>query len=238
MATGRDNGPRLRAGLALVPLLVVSGALFGGVPAGASAGPGVTLLANGRTAVTVASGTSVKLASRASLAPRGAAIWIGQLVNGGFRTRRACSDASSACVFSAVASNAATRAYEAELMVERSGHWVRVAHSRVVTVTWRSSSASQFVGDWLGPYPGSDVACGSSYSEIHFLSDGTYYTTYNTNDCGGFTIYGTYAVQGSNLIVHELRSDCGDCTLGSFTVPYNFVTPNALNINGYTYYRQ
>ena len=94
-------------------------------------------------------------------------------------------------------------------------------------------------GTWLGPYPGSAQSCGSSYSEIHLNGNGTYSTTYESNNCGGLTVYGTYSTQGHTMYVHQQRSDCPTCTQSmSYSVTFSFIDANSLNINGYIYHRQ
>jgi hypothetical protein len=101
-------------------------------------------------------------------------------------------------------------------------------------------TAALFVGTWLGPYLAPLGDCGpNGYTEDTFNANGTYVTTYGTSNCTTFSVEGTYQVQGSELYVDEQSTDCGECSLISFTVPFSFSNNNdTLDINGYNFVRQ
>jgi hypothetical protein len=236
---------RIRPSWHLVPLLLVPFLLVvGATPSLAAAKPKLSLTVDNQPSVTVQIGTAVHLASKATHAPQGAQIWIGWLsTRTTFKVEKRCANAAKVCTVGYNQTAARTSSFEAVLVRDESGKWVRVTHSRTVTVTWKAStsSISEFVGDWLGPNPGepSGGSCGNTYSDIIFNLNSTYSTQYGTADCGTFSVWGTFSVSGSTLNVQETGTDCGDCQQSfSFSVPYSFINADALNINGYVYYRQ
>lgn len=226
--------------LLLVPLLL----LVGATRSLAAVKPSLSLTVDKHPSVTVQTGTVVHLASKATHVPNGAQIWIGWLSTPTtLKVAKKCANAAKVCTVSYNRTTARTSSFEAVLVRDDSGKWVRVAHSRTVKVAWTApaSSISEFVGEWLGPFPGepSGGSCGNTYSEIIFNSNSTYSDQYGSEYCTTFSVWGNFSVSGSTLNVHETGTDCGDCQQSfSFSVPYSFINTDALNINGYTYYRQ
>jgi hypothetical protein len=222
----------------LVSLLLSAGA----TPSMAAAKPTLSLTVDNQPSVTVQTGTVVGLASKATHAPAGAQIWIERRSGPStFKVAKECANAVKVCKLGYKQTTVGTSSFEAVLVRDQSGKWITVTHSRTVTVRWAaaSSSISEFVGTWLGPYPGETPSCGSSYSQIVFNSNSTYSTQYGSSLCGTFSVWGNFSVTGSTLHVNQTGTDCGDCQQSlSFSVPYSFINANALDINGYTYYRQ
>jgi hypothetical protein len=223
--------------LLLVPLLLV----FGSTPSLAAAKARLSLTVDNQSSATVQTGTVVHLASKATHPPQGSQLWIGSVsTSTTFKARKKCANASKVCKVGYSQTAPRTSSFEAILVRDESGKWVRVARSRMITVTW-TSSISEFVGTWLGPFPGepSGGTCGNTYSEIIFKSNSTYSDQYGSEYCTTFSVWGNFSVSGSTLKVHETGTDCGDCQQSfSFSVPYSFINTDALDINGYVYYRQ
>jgi hypothetical protein len=72
-------------------------------------------------------------------------------------------------------------------------------------------NSSALVGNWLGPMPGDTGACGSAYAAYTIGGGGTYSVQANSAGCGGFTTYGSYSTQGSEIVFHQQGNDCGEC---------------------------
>ena len=103
---------------------------------------------------------------------------------------------------------------------------------------------AELVGDWLGPFPTSTGACGASYGEFFFQSNGSYAFNGNSENCGGFTPVGTYTVNG-NVITFDQTGvpNCPICQQRvQYAVTFSFVTSNDLQICSgslcYVYHRQ
>jgi len=103
---------------------------------------------------------------------------------------------------------------------------------------------AELVGDWLGPFPTSTGACGASYGEFFFQSNGSYAFNGNSENCGGFTPVGTYSVEG-NVITFDQTGvpNCPICQQRvQYAVTFSFVTSNDLQICSgslcYVYHRQ
>lgn len=101
-------------------------------------------------------------------------------------------------------------------------------------------------GDWLGPFPAPPGACGYEYAEWFLYATGSYTLTWNSDNCGGSTSYGKYAVTG-NLLSFNQKSvpSCPECTQREvIRVTFRFVTSSALRLCNYPtgqcylYYRQ
>ena len=104
--------------------------------------------------------------------------------------------------------------------------------------------ASELVGDWLGPFPTSTGACGASYGEFFFQSNGSYAFNGNSENCGGFTPVGRYTVEG-NVITFDQTGvpNCPICQqTAQYAVTFSFITSNDLQICSgllcYVYHRQ
>src|ERR1035437_7527673 len=99
------------------------------------------------------------------------------------------------------------------------------------------------VGKWLGPFPGSNPSCGSSYGEYEFAADGGYEVVNESDDCGGFTNAGTYTMTTSSIYFYQTSSSSPESpqTL-DFSVGYSFSTSNAFTLTdaalSYTYQRE
>ncbi|HZU77923.1 MAG TPA: hypothetical protein VFA70_14245, partial [Dehalococcoidia bacterium] len=102
-------------------------------------------------------------------------------------------------------------------------------------------ATAQIVGDWLGPAPGDTGQCGVAYGEWFFQSAGSYTFTENSDataypntmtpapaDCAGLTLYGTYAVQGNQIVFHQQGDPgCPPCQqTADFSVTYRFIDAN------------
>jgi hypothetical protein len=226
----------------VVPLLLVAFLLVvGATPSLAATTPKLSLTVDRQASVAVRTGTAVHLAAKATHAPQSAQIWIGSLSTPTtLKVEKKCANAAKVCTIGYKQTTARTSSFEAVLVRDESGKWVRVTHSRTIKVTW-TPPISEFVGTWLGPFPGepSGGSCGNTYSEIIFNSNSTYSDQYGSEYCTTFSVWGNFSVSGSTLNVHETGTDCGDCQQSfSFSVPYSFLNADALDINGYTYYRQ
>ena len=105
-------------------------------------------------------------------------------------------------------------------------------------------SPVSLTGDWLGPMPNGTGACGNSYSEFMFATDGHYSVTSNSQNCGGFTTFGVYEVQGQTLYFHQKGAPPGVQQQLDYSAEFRFADPDSLMLydaptgRWLTYYRQ
>lgn len=107
----------------------------------------------------------------------------------------------------------------------------------------RATVYSQLAGQWLGPEIGDTGQCGSAYGEFTLSQNQAITYTQNTQNCGGFTSWGNYWIQGTTLYWHDIGASCAPGCITGWTVTesFRFITANAFQIcdtRCYIYHRQ